>query len=470
MAKESSALKEFDEDDGPITRREETVVFKDKKCVVQKVQISGLKKTKKDFVLPDLEHVMEAKSFIIAYQRSLDCKKKLLRKGIFDRVDIIMDTTSHYKGNKVPNGIQVLFRVKEKRSMTGEARTEMSNKDQPQWVMRLMSPNVFGRGETISAAFSRKLGSEATYGNGFYSPNDFSLAASKPFRNGSLIRLSILQDKQDCQWNSTSLTTRGGQLEYEFPLFNNSHTLAYHGHWRDLASLNNTTAFPIRENFGHTAKSSLLHSVTMDRTDDKILPSRGYLIKMTEELAGIGIGTKYIKENLEFQLHKTFFKRLTFSAGFRGGFIASFNNEDSQIPDRFFIGGPLTLRGFDMNSAGPQVDGDFLGGNCYWLAGIHAYLPLPFYWKNFGKGSWLDGFRVHGFINAGNVLSFDNNQLVKNQLSRLAENIRASYGVGLVYNFMRGARIELNFCVPRSVIAGDKVCDGVQFGIGISSV
>nr|XP_039268177.1 sorting and assembly machinery component 50 homolog A-like [Styela clava] len=469
MAKESSAIREVTED-SPASKKEETVVFKDKKCVVQKVQISGLKKTKSDFVLPELEQVMQSSTFVTAYQSALDCKKKLLNLGIFDHVDIIMDTTSHYKGNKVPNGIQILFRVKEKRSLTGEARTEMSNNDQPQWVIRLMSPNVFGRGEMLSATFSRKLGSESVSGNGFYSPHDFSFAASKPFKNGSLFRMSILQDRQDCPWNSTSLTVRGGQLEYQFPLFNNTHTLAYHAHWRDLASSNNTTAFPIRENFGHTAKSSLLHSVTMDRTDDKILPSKGYMIKMTEELAGVGIGSKYIKENMELQFHKTLFRRLTLSAGFRGGFIVPFDNEQTQIPDRFFIGGPLTLRGFDMNRAGPQVDGDFLGGNCYWVAGLHAYLPLPFYWRNFGKGSWLDGFRIHGFFNAGNVLTFDNNQMIRNQLSCLAENIRTSYGVGLVYNFMRGARIELNFCVPSSVVAGDKVCDGVQFGIGLSTV
>lgn len=451
------------------SQREEIIVLDNKQCTVEKVHISGLHRTKSDYVIDDLKPLMGSKTFDVAYQQSLECKALLLQKGIFSDVDVIIDTTSHYEGNKTPNGLQVLFRVTEKRILTGETRTEMSTNDQPCWVLRLVSPNLFGRGERLSTSFSRKFGSQNP-DSGLLSFNDFSVNAVKPYKNGSHLQLSILKDRQECPWNSSYLTTRGAQLEYQFSLFDNIHSLSWLGHWRELGSLNNTTALPVREEFGHSIKSSILHSVTMDRTDQKILPSKGFLIKMSEEIAGIGTGSMHLKENMEMQFHKTLFSRMTLSAGVRGGFIASLDNSEPKIIDKFNIGGPLTLRGFQMNQAGPQVDGDFLGGHCYWLTGLHAYLPLPFYWKKFGSGSWLDGFRVHGFINAGNLVSFDQGKEIKGQLNKLLENVRASYGAGLVYNFMRSARLELNFCIPFKVVAGDNFTEGLQFGLGISNV
>lgn len=450
--------------------KKETIILGNKKCVVEKVHITGLHKTKSDYVIDDLKTIMDSKTFMVAYQKSLECKSRLLQKGIFSNVDVIMDTTSHYEGNKTPNGLQVLFRVKEKSPLTGETRTEMSTNDQPCWVLRLVSPNLFGRGEQLTTSFSRKFGSQSNPDNGIWSFNDFSVNAAKPYKNGSVLRFSILKDRQECPWNSSYLTTRGAQVEYLFSLFNNLHSVAWHGHWRELGSLNNTTALPIREEFGHSVKSSLLHTVTMDRTDQKILPSEGFLIKMSEEIAGIGAGGMHLKENIEMQVYKTFFKCVTFSAGVRGGFISPLDNSEPKIIDKFHIGGPMTLRGFQMNQAGPQVDGDFLGGHCYWLGGLHTYLPLPFYWKKFGSGSWLDGFRIHGFINAGNLMSFDQGRRIKDQFNKLFANVRMSYGAGLVYNFMRSARLELNFCMPLKVNAGDNFSEGLQFGIGISNI
>jgi outer membrane protein assembly factor BamA len=41
-----------------------------------------------------------------------------------------------------------------------------------------------------------------------------------------------------------------------------------------------------------------------------------------------------------------------------GGVMKSLNpNKDVNIGDRFFLGGPLTLRGFNMKGLGPHSDG-----------------------------------------------------------------------------------------------------------------
>lgn len=52
------------------------------------------------------------------------------------------------------------------------------------------------------------------------------------------------------------------------------------------------------------------------------------------------------------------------------------------------------------------IAGDALGGDTYWLAGLHLYTPLPF---RPGAGSFGELFRTHLFVNAGNLCNIDFN-------------------------------------------------------------
>lgn len=104
-----------------------------------------------------------------------------------------------------------------------------------------------------------------------------------------------------------------------------------------------------------------------------------------------------------------------------------------RLLSRFYLGGPTSVRGFGMYSIGPQsegktngawydwwslgvsrmlmccicalwVSGDYLGGEAYWAGGVHLYTPLPF---RPGKGGFGDLFRMHFFLNAGNLCNLN---------------------------------------------------------------
>lgn len=79
------------------------------------------------------------------------------------------------------------------------------------------------------------------------------------------------------------------------------------------------------------------------------------------------------------------------------------NDKKITIADRCYIGGPLSIRGFETRGVGPHADGDALGSNAYWAAGVHLFTPLPF---RPGRGGFGELFRTHFFINAGNVGDF----------------------------------------------------------------
>jgi len=253
--------------------------------------------------------------------------------------------------------------------------------------------------------------------------------------------------------------------EYSFPIWKTNHTVKWEGVWRELGCLSRTASFAVRKESGHSLKSSLSHAMVIDSRNSSILPRRGALLKVNQELAGYtGGDVSFIKEDFELQLNKQLLFDSVFSASLWGGMLVPIGDKPSSIADRFYLGGPTSVRGFSMHSVGPQSEGDYLGGEAYWAGGLHVYTPLPF---RPGQGGFGELFRTHFFLNAGNLCNLNYGEGPKAHIRKLAECIRWSYGAGIVLRLGNIARLELNYCVPMGVQKGDRTCDGVQFGAGI---
>lgn len=206
--------------------------------------------------------------------------------------------------------------------------------------------------------------------------------------------------------------------------------------------------------------------------DRPILPKAGLIAKLTEEFAGIGGDVGFLKEQVECKYVATLGEKVTLEAALHvGGMVALTSHKASHnIDDKFFIGGPLNLRGFQLNRIGKRSGPDYMGSTAYWVAGLHAYTPLPFYWKFNNEGTWRDNVKLHFFANAGNCFDFDYSRKMRGVLKDATTNVRASCGFGIVYRFMNSARFELNMCFPFRYQPKDMRSDRLQFGIGISSV
>lgn len=142
-------------------------------------------------------------------------------------------------------------------------------------------------------------------------------------------------------------------------------------------------------------------------------------------------------------------------------------NQTIRINDRFFLGGPLNVRGFDYHGAGPHSEGAALGGDCYWASGLHLYTPLPFLYHRENLMSYV---RLHYFLNGGNVFNTQSVRSAQTFLSQLTNATRLSCGLGLVLNLMNVARLELNYTVPLWTQAHDRVIKGFQFGVGFTFI
>jgi outer membrane protein insertion porin family len=86
------------------------------------------------------------------------------------------------------------------------------------------------------------------------------------------------------------------------------HTLLWEAVWRYLDSTTRTVPMSVREQNGHSLKSSLVHTITMDRRNKPVFPTSGSLIDITTEFAGLGGDVGFLKNEIKMQSNVSLFK------------------------------------------------------------------------------------------------------------------------------------------------------------------
>ena len=198
-------------------------------------------------------------------------------------------------------------------------------------------------------------------------------------------------------------------------------------------------------------KTCLKHSFTHDRLDDSLTPTRGYMFSMTSELALPPGDVSFMKHVLTGKAYARLpvFSGTSLGLSVRVGSVYSLlSGGRVYLPDRFFLGGPLHVRGWESRRVGPVVDGDSVGGSCVFAGGVHLTREL------------YRGVRGHLFGNVGDLVSSPR-ELLSSTTSR------ASVGAGLVVSLMQ-ARLEVNLVHP--VLGGGGRVKRLHWGIGIDFV
>ncbi|XP_076861385.1 sorting and assembly machinery component 50 homolog B isoform X2 [Brachyhypopomus gauderio] len=423
-------------------------ILENKDIVVQNVNIQGLRRTKEDYLGYEMSDVFNAKTLIDVINKSHEARQRLLQLGIFQQVEVLIDVSEGE--DAFPNGLDVTFEVTELKRVTGTYNT-MVNNNEGSMVLGVKVPNMFGRGERLAFQFSYGT-KETSYVLAFFKPQ------SGCFERNFI--LNLYKGTRQFPWSSMKKTDRGVSAEVHFPVWMMDHTLKWEAVWRALGCLVHGASFTVREESGHTLKSALSHTMVLDTRNCPLLPSKGSLLQISQELAGFtGGDASFLKEDFELQMSRPFLWDFVFSASLRAGMIFPIGGRPISITDRFYLGGPTTVRGFGMCRIGPQSE----GGDAYWAGGLHLYTPLPLPFRS----TWGTHFRTHFFLNAGNLCNLNYGGGVSAHLLRLAECIRWSYGAGLTLHLGNIARLELNYCIPMGVQRGDRICDGMQFGAGI---
>ncbi|KAI5734277.1 hypothetical protein M8J77_004638 [Diaphorina citri] len=426
---------------------------------VDRVKVEGIGRTYDDIITDSIKQteIFKSSTFGQLIFQCHEVRNQLERLQCFQQVQVEIDAS---KGpDATPeHGYEITFRVKELKRYRAGVTTSIGNNEGSVVVWGKM-PNLYGRGELAEMSYvygTKSLVYNLTLRKPFFGPIDSTLS-------GSLLRQSNEMPASSCK-----LLEQGLILDYAilFPTIKNS--IEWNGLIREIQPASRGTPFAIRESAGYTLKSSIKFITSLDKRDDKILPRHGQFCQGSVEFAGLGGDVGFQKYSSLFQVNYPLGPYITAQASLDAGLLGSFSQDKTfTLCDRFFLGGPLGLRGFAHYGIGPKSGGSSLGGTVYWQGAYHIYTPLPFTKPT--KGSFSDNFRLNFFANAGSIQDMSASEITS-KWRKLGEELRISYGIGLAIRFAGLARVEINYCFPYSYQRDDSVVPGMQFGFGITFI
>ncbi|WP_380779687.1 outer membrane protein assembly factor BamA [Sphingomonas sp. R86520] len=166
---------------------------------------------------------------------------------------------------------------------------------------------------------------------------------------------------------------------------------------------------------GNRWTSSIGYSLVFDNTNSRIRPSKGSTFSVSQDFAGLGGDTKYIRSTANYTKYMDLGSSFILSAHAEGGYIKGLG-QDVRLTDRFYLGDPQ-MRGFDIRGVGPRVTRTYydtttvpatlsssstsntqtaLGGTAYYQARLELELPM-------GAGARELGLRPSIYMDVGAV-------------------------------------------------------------------
>ncbi len=160
-------------------------------------------------------------------------------------------------------------------------------------------------------------------------------------------------------------------------------TWAYTLSRRTVTDVDPNASLFIREQAGTTLLSQIGQTTAYDTRDSLINPTRGYLLRLGTDLAGLGGDVAFYRVRFDGVYYLPLEQYLgdpEYVLSFSGsvGYMNNLFGKQDRIVDRFFLGGE-NLRGFAIAGVGPHDTNtrDPLGGRFMWTQSTELRYPLP---------------------------------------------------------------------------------------------
>lgn len=188
----------------------------------------------------------------------------------------------------------------------------------------------------------------------------------------------------------------GGALRF-------SHPFADYWRWhvgyrlsRDrITDLTELATSALRDEEGTRVTSVIPLALTRDSRDNIQATTKGGQTSLTLDLAGLGGDSRYIKSVMSTSYYQPIWFDHILSGRLEGGYGFGWSDEPLPLFERFYLGGPNSIRSFKFRRLSPVDEfGTRIGGTSEILANLEYIVPLPF------------GLRAAAFFDIGNVYGF----------------------------------------------------------------
>jgi outer membrane protein insertion porin family len=307
-----------------------------------------------------------------AYNRVLvdQSKNRIKSLGFFKDVDI---TTT--PGTE-PDRTNLLVKVTEQPTGELSASAGYSSVDQLVVDLGFNQSNFRGRGQDVRARV--EIGSLSQ-------DIDFSFTEPRFLGRNLGAGFDLYATRYDFQeFASYKQSSAGGGVHLAFPLTVNSTMQLRYTLRGDNVAVDPGLCVPGSEQVsivlcderGSYVTSAFGYSVRLDKRNDPVVPTRGYYLDLSQDVAGFGGTVHYVRTEWDGGWYHGFSKDFIFSLTTSGGFIQGWNGDSIRIGDRFYRGGD-TFVGFQLAGIGPRDTRfqDALGGKLYLLAEPQLTFP-----------------------------------------------------------------------------------------------
>jgi outer membrane protein insertion porin family len=348
---------------------------------VERVNITGNTRSEDKILRRELPFV---EGDLFTLQKLQRARQRLINLGYFETVNVL--TQPGTAKNRIIVNVEVTERPTGLFSIGGG----YSSADSFVGTLDISQNNFLGRGWQLGLRI--RAGAETQQGQiSFTEPWLFDRPLAAGFDLFSTMR----------QFDEYKYETVGGNARL-------SHPFAEYWRWsvsyrltRDKISDVISTDELLKEQEGTRITSAILLGLVRDSRDNIQAPSRGGLFNVTFDFAGLGGDSKYVKIVASATYFKTIWfghilsGRLEGATGFGWAEDGLTGNVELPVFERFYLGGPNTVRSFKPRRISP-VDsaGQRIGGQGYDLANLEYIVPLPY------------DFRLAGFVDVGNVYGF----------------------------------------------------------------
>ncbi|HSL91856.1 MAG TPA: outer membrane protein assembly factor BamA [Candidatus Limnocylindrales bacterium] len=328
-----------------------------------KVEVAGNTKTLDRVVRRDLE-VADGQVYTATGLKN--SKENLTRLSYFKDVKI---TTAP---SKVPGEMDVKVDIQEGPTGTLSGGAGYSSLDKIFGVVQVTENNLFGRG--WKASLNSQFGARRTV---------FSLDFRDPHLLDTDISLLLNAYKWNTEYTDFHRKSTGGKagVGYQFTKYTVA-SLSLRADETLISDAGAAVSQILKDEFskGTQRTRSVALSITRNTTDKLIDPSKGTVRSASVEYAGgpMGGDSDFVKYFLNAKAYYPIMGTSVLSGNILWGHTVTTVGGRVPIFERFFLGGPYSIRGFSSRSLSPRDPntGELIGGNKELVANLEFIFPL----------------------------------------------------------------------------------------------
>jgi outer membrane protein insertion porin family len=293
-------------------------------------------------------------------------KENLTRIGYFKDVKISTAPSD------VPKEMDVKVEVEEGPTGTLSGGLGFSSVDKIFGVIQVSENNLFGRG--WKASLNTQFGTNRKV---------FSLDFRDPYFLNTDFSFLVNAYNTETDYTDFTRKSQGGKVGFGYSFTRNiSNSLSLRIDRTKIEDLENADSPILKEEFskGSQRTHSLIYHIDRNTTDRFIDPSRGTAQSATVEYAGgpLGGDSEFVKYFLNGKVYVPVTASTVLSGNILWGQVVSTVGGTVPLYERFFLGGPYTIRGFESRTISP-VDpntNEDIGGNKELVLNVEYLFPL----------------------------------------------------------------------------------------------